>query len=1046
MKFIFKVLVYIVFLTFFNVDFLIKADIILLNNFNQDSSIQAKTNSPQNKKLDYDSVRVLYEEGLNLHNSGKFLSSETVFLKTVTIAKKYGDKELIALSYHYLGRIESWKSKISSSIQYHKQALTLFTELNNLEFIAKSNNNIANGYEIIGEFENALKYYRRNIKNRKDIKFIYPIVTSYQDIANLYAKLHNYKQTYSLLQEGLEYAEEKGNKRSLAELYFAAGKLFFYQNINKDIALEYLAEAKKIFAELNNLNYINWINLCIADIYNEMGQNSVALEYIKYVTETTYKTNYSMHSLANYMLGMIFKKQNQYDSTLIYFNKSIELMCKECPEILIHKTLIEAANTHLLLGNYKKSFTSLDRAKNIAVNANSGIKIVKSYEELANYYKVIKKTDTAKYYLLKAHKLAKELGLIKRIKNTAISLSKLFIERKEFQSSSEYLAIAAQMSDSLASIEKYKEISKLEMRFELEKKDEERKLEAELLQSEIDKQKLIRNSVIAITILIIIIGFILYKAYRDKRKDYKLLEEQKKEIQEISKKLHNEDKRKLDFFTNISHEIRTPLTLIISPLQRLLKINENKQATKQLKLALNNTKKLKALVNQILDLQKIDEDHLNLNISRFEIVSFCKDITSSFEGYSYQHNCKLQFNSNTAYAVVELDNMRISAIISNLLSNAFKFNKNGGEVKFNLIVTASQIKITINDTGKGIPPEDLTKMGSRYYQVPSSFSVEGTGLGFAYVKELIYLMKGTLEVSSEVNIGTKVEIIIPCEGIIIEDNNPEKLEIIPRDNTLTNLKDQISDESDKELTKSILIVEDNNDLRLYLHDLFNPFYKVLTAKNGEEGKDMALKYLPDLILSDIMMPNIQGNELCKMLKNDVNTCHITIILLTAKNSFESKFNGYDCGADDYIEKPFDSDLLLKKVKNVLATIENTRKQFNIMDYENKTTSMYTDLDKEFLKNIITIIHENLNNSDFTVEILADNIGMHRRTLLRKFKALTGKSPAEIIKHTKMSEAAKLIKDNKLRVNEVAFMVGYEDTNRFSKAFKQFHGVPPSSYN
>lgn len=394
-------------------------------------------------------------------------------------------------------------------------------------------------------------------------------------------------------------------------------------------------------------------------------------------------------------------------------------------------------------------------------------------------------------------------------------------------------------------------------------------------------------------------------------------------------------------------------------------------------------------------------------------------------------------------AQIVFDQGRLQSVISNLLSNAFKFNKENGQVLFKLNLNTNQLLLEISDTGKGISSDHLKKLGERYYQIEdSNTSVEGSGIGLAYVKEIIELMKGELSISSTPGKGTNVVISLPIESVEVQDDNPLKLEIRIQDQFVDQVANLIPPKKENGLPL-ILIVEDNYELRLFLRDLFVPSYQVICAKDGQEGKDLAFKHLPDLIISDIMMPGIKGNELCKTLKNDINTSHITIILFTAKGAPDSIIDGYDCGADDYIVKPFDTDLLLKKVENIISTGENARKKFSFTDIERSNTT-YSDFDKKFIDDCISIIKDNIQNSSFTVEVLAENINLHRRTLLRKFNALTGKSPVDLIRHTRMSKAAKLLQE-KYRVNEVALMVGYEDTSRFSKAFKQFHGVSPSVY-
>jgi signal transduction histidine kinase/DNA-binding response OmpR family regulator len=1032
--------------------------LVYLSSFNGFSSINSDTLNilPQQET---ENARACYIKGIALYKKAYYLSAETAFLKSIDLANKTDEKETLAYSFHFLGNIESWKSNFAQSIYYYKNAQNLFLELNNLKYVAISNNNISSGYYALGEYDSTIVYFKKNIENKNIGSFDNTIITvfqgltikkkgenqetgysdktilaSYQGLASLYAQLYNYKMAYSYLQQGIKYAEETGSSLLLAELYYTAGNLFLNNHVNKDIALEYLQKAKKLFAEKDNWQYVNLANLSIGNVFYKTGNDSLALRYFKSVTAKVSTKNFSALSQANHMIGMVYKSNNQYDSALAYFQKSIDVMCMVCPEITIHNTLIQAADVYLKTGNSPQAYVYLTRARNIATESNSGLEIVESYEEFANYYQAIHNTDSVMHYLMMAHKMANDLGLLKRIKSTAESLSKMYYSKREFQTSSDYLKLSNQMNDSLASIEKYNEVAKLEMRFEIEKKE-----------AEITKQKLIRNSFIAGALLFVIIGLVLWKAFRNKKKDNRLLAKQKKEIQEISKQLQQSSNRKLDFFTNISHEIRTPLTLIKSPLERILNTDKNNQEIdSQLQMALNNTNKLKGLVNQILDLQKLDEKLLGLDLSDFEIIAFCQEIVASFEGYCYQSMCKLIFESNASEAIVSFDQIRLQAIINNLLSNAFKFNKEDGFVKFNLEVNASLIKLEIKDSGIGISNEHIKKLGERYFQIEqANASVEGTGIGLAYVKELVELMKGNIEFLSIENEGTSVTISLPCDTIKIHTEKPVSMEVKPEEQVFNDLNEQLTDSIENGLPR-ILIIEDNYELRLFLHDLFAPSYQVICAKDGQEGKDLAFKHIPDLIISDVMMPKIRGNELCKMLKNDINTSHITIILFTAKGSPDSIIDGYDCGADDYIVKPFDTDLLLKKAKNIISTRENNRKKFSFTDID-RSKDIYSDFDKKFLEDCISIIKDNIQNSSFTVEVLAENINVHRRTLLRKFNALTGKSPVDLIRHTRMAKAGNLIKE-KYRVNEVAFMVGYEDTNRFSQAFKQHHGMSPSSYN
>ncbi|MBT4967529.1 MAG: response regulator, partial [Bacteroidetes bacterium] len=902
-----------------------------------------------------------YENGISYYDKGAYLSAEKEFIIAIDLAEKSHENEILSYAFHYLGNIESWKSNFSQSISYHKKARVLFLKQKNSEYEAISNNQISFAFESLGEYDSTLVYCQNNIQNRELIDASYTVLNSYQKIAVTYAKLHNYKLAYRYLQEGIDYAEETGSKHSLGELYFTAGHLFLNNHVNKDIALEYLLEAESIFNDNTNYRYLNLARLGIGDVYFKTGNDSMAMQLYNDVSTNIYPDDYAMHSIVDHKIGMVYKGRKDYDNALRYLQKSIDGMCLICPEIQIHHTLIEAARTSLIIGDSEKAFSFLNRAKDIASESESGLEMTISYAELGNYYQTLNSIDSTIYYLELAHKLNTELGLPERIKRTAELLSEVYYSKSEFQISSNYLKIANQMNDSLASIEKYNEVAKLEMRFEIEKNKAERELESRLLQTEITKQKLIRNSFIASAFLLVIIGFVLWRAYRNKKKDNHLLAKQKGEIQEISKQLQQSTKRKLDFFTNISHEIRTPLTLIKSPLERMLKSEiKGDETNNQLQLAINNTNKLKTLVNQILDLQKLDEHLLSLDLSEFEIISFCKEIVSSFEGYSSQNNCKLIFEANIAKAQIAFDQGRLQSVITNLLSNAIKFNRENGQVLFKLGLNTQQLLLEISDTGKGISSDHLKKLGERYYQIEDSdIAVEGSGIGLAYVKEIVELMKGRLSISSIPGKGTNVVISLPLETVEILDNVPLKLETSTRDQSDNQGENLISATDDNSLPH-ILIVEDNNELRLFLRDLFTPSYQVICAKDGQEGKDLALKHLPDLIISDVMMPKIKGNELCKTLKNDINTSHITIILFTAKGAPDSIIDGYDCGADDYIVKPFDTNLLLKKVENIISTGENARKKFSFTDIE-RSNSTYSDFDKKFLEDCMSIIKDNIQN-------------------------------------------------------------------------------------
>lgn len=988
-----------------------------------------------------------YKKGKALFNLRKLEPAKVEFFKAISIGKKDNSKKIMAKAYNFLGKVSSWENNYNKAIEYQKISCELFLEINDLKNAINSNNQIAFLYEKQGQYDKALTYYKKNIKYRKEIESKSVVISSLREIAELYAKLHNYKQAYSYLLEAIDYAKLNNEKQALADVYVTIGKLFLDVKLNTDIALDYFLEAKKIFSESYQKYDLLSLNYYIGDTYFEKGNDSLALNYYRNVLDNVDKNEYHYISYANYKIGMVYKKNKQFGQALRYFLPSINKRCRKCPETSIHNTLIETADIYTKISDYQNAIILLKWAKNMAEKAHLNYELVVSDEALAKYYEATNMKDSAIFYYSIGLERAKRTGLPENTINIATSLSKLYYLKSDFKKSADLMMLANRTNDNLKEINKSDEVARLEMKLEVEKNKEKRKLETLASQNKIQRQKVIIGSTIAVIILFVIIALILLKAYRNKKKDNLLLARQKKEIEEMAHQLHETDKNKLQFFTNISHEIRTPLTLIKLPLEKLISDTENdhKNINSQLKTVHNNTLKLQQIVNQILDLQKLDENQLKLNLSSFEFISFLKEIAKSFEPYCLQTKCKLSFSSNISAANVYLDNAKLYSIVNNLLSNAFKYNIENGEVRFVVEILSSQIKLIISDTGRGIASEYLNKLGTRYYQVDSHNLTEGSGIGLAYVKELLELMNGKLEISSQINVGTTFSLSLPCNEIEMLDNIPDSFEIKPFENVFHKVNDLLTD-TDSQKFNRILIIEDNHELKTFIHDIFKSTYQVICAKDGNDGKDMAMKYDPDVIISDIMMPGILGNELCMLLKNDIRTSHIPVILLTAKDARESQVNGYECGADDYIIKPFDTELLVHKVKNILTTRRNIRKQFGFADIENKINPNFSELDRKLLNACMKLVQQNLDNTDFTVESLSDEIGLSRKTLLRKFKVLTGKSPAEFIKHTRMSQAATLLRDKKLRVNEVAYMVGYEDTDRFSSAFKQFHGVAPSSYN
>ncbi|MFT3994017.1 MAG: two-component regulator propeller domain-containing protein [Dysgonomonas sp.] len=558
----------------------------------------------------------------------------------------------------------------------------------------------------------------------------------------------------------------------------------------------------------------------------------------------------------------------------------------------------------------------------------------------------------------------------------------------------------------------------------------------------------------AIGIYLLIIVFLLRWFISYKLRKQKSEFEQAKMILEANK-THELDELKLRFFTNISHEFKTPLTLIITPLEKLLKSPDNEEQKKTLTIMYRNAMNLLKMVNEILDFRKLDQSKMGLNISKGDIIPFIKDIVLSFSDLANEKTIRLTFTSYIGELQMDFDKEKISKILTNLLANAFKYTEEGA-IDVNVGISEllqdtenieKQLIIKVSDTGIGINEKYKDKIFERFFRVenPDKDIASGTGVGLHLVSEYVKLHEGTINIESREGKGSVFTVTIPIHNssyetiqnqqIVYTDNNiPEK--IVERDIAKTPQNPNLP---------LLLIVDDNEDLCTFIEDLFKDNYRISVANDGEEACSLVLDQLPDIILSDVMMPKMDGYEFCRRMKADMRTSHIPIILLTAKSSEENEYSGIDAGADDFISKPFNIDILKLKIAKILEKqkiLHNSfRKKIDISPSEIEITPM----DEKFVKKAVSIVEENISNTEFLVEDLCKEMGMSRVYFYKKILALTDKSPSEFIRFIRLKRAADLLEKSQLYVNEIAFQVGFNDPKYFRKYFKAEFGVTPNEY-
>ena len=526
-----------------------------------------------------------------------------------------------------------------------------------------------------------------------------------------------------------------------------------------------------------------------------------------------------------------------------------------------------------------------------------------------------------------------------------------------------------------------------------------------------------------------------------------------------AEKLHEVDELKSRFFTNISHEFRTPLTLILGPAKQVIeKINDQK-IKNDLWIIHKNANKLLGLVNQLLEISKLESGNIKLRTKALNIITFIKAIVFSFSSFAERKNISLKFNSSEDKIIAYIDKEKIEKIITNILSNAFKFTPENGLIEVSVYKDEEYASIAICDTGIGIPEEKISKIFDRFYQVNGTHTreQEGTGIGLSLTKELVDLHKGKIEVESKEGKGTSFTISIPLGK---EHLRPEEIcgteksetPYIPYTPAYIDKREiespgfELSDESGKSI---LLLVEDNSDVRNYIKGILKEDYKILEAVDGEDGWNKSIDSAfggVDLIISDVMMPKMDGFKLCEKLKTDEKTSHIPVILLTAKASGQDKIEGFETGADEYIMKPFEPDELKARIKNLLEQRERIHNYFRNHGLFEIDKKRITAVNQKFLQKAVEIINKNISDPDFNVERFAESMAIHRSLLYKKVFTLVGEPPTGFMRRIRLSRAAELIEKKFGNITEIALEVGFNNPAYFSECFKKQFGVAPSQYN
>ncbi len=596
-------------------------------------------------------------------------------------------------------------------------------------------------------------------------------------------------------------------------------------------------------------------------------------------------------------------------------------------------------------------------------------------------------------------------------------------------------------------------------------------LQNENLKQETDKMRLLKTRIddywekhssqtslfyasIAIIVLLFGVGFLLLRAYWQRSRHQeellvqnRLLEEERDKQKSLNSQLQDATQSKLMFFTNVSHDLRTPLTLIAEPVSQLSHAdNLTASQLSLMKIADKNVKILQRLINQILDFRKYETGKLGLHLIEADINRSIRDWMESFYSIARKRDIDLRLEASDSPMPMAFDSEKIERVFFNLLSNAFKYTANNGKITVSYAAVDDELVLRVADTGEGISERDLGSIFDRFYQA-ERVHPRGSGIGLSLAKAFVELHGGTISVESTVGKGSVFTIRLPIRHVAESTAEHEKsISAADVDMELDTTESEISMNPDKPI---VLVIDDNSDIRSMVGQLLNNEYNIITASNGKEGVRMAARYVPDLIICDVMMPVMDGMECCRRIKSEVTTSHIPVLMLTACTMDEQRIEGYDNGADGYLSKPFSSAVLLSRCASLIANRKRIKELWHANKLAGETVSSQPvrvpskDIDNEFYNRFLEIFKTEMGNADLSVDMIASRMGLERSQFYRKIKALTNYAPVELMRRLRLQQAHTLLTTSDRTISEIAYEIGFSTPAYFTKCYREAYGVTPT---
>ena len=948
-------------------------------------------------QIHVDSVKIKTLHKLfNEYQKDSLSLAEKTILDAIALSEKANERKFQAIGYNLYGNFLRAQSREDSAITVLKKSLQIADNNNFPEQRSDALVNIGYNYWQKGDFGKAAEYQHMNLKLARDIGDSMRVGNSYIGLGGI----HSQQGEYTKAMEYFTLASERFlESEDLRRYRVAISNIGYIQRSleNYDSAISYFKKSDSISGILDDISGKASANYNLSVVYKNTGQLDSALLYNRRGRELYEKLGSRKRiSYCYFTLGEIHRKNEDIPQALEAYQESLKLSKAIDDSVQIGYSSMAVADMYNALENGEASIVHLDNAKTVAQRMQLDILAMDVHERLAE-------------------RQAKS---------------------GNFEDAYDNLQRFVILKDSLYTKEKRELGSEIEAKYQNEQKTKEIALlasEKEVQALQLSKRKNELNAIIAFAVLILLLAGLLYNQYRIKQKT-------NKELQKLNQ-------LKSNFFANISHEFRTPLTLIRGPIEHLEQNPDDKLDKDDIKMLRRNTNKVLGLVNQLLDLSRIDEGKMQLKSTEGDVFKCLRTASASFNSHAAQRNMDYRVEVPNRPLWASFDRDKLEKIVYNLLSNAFKFSEDGQLVAFEASYLGEELLIQVSDSGRGIAKDKLPFIFDRFYQVDGSTTKDrgGSGIGLSLSKDLVELMDGTITVSSEEGKGTYFTVHIPLEQIKTLQTHSEKLRQEKQKKTEKRETFEFPKTDNRKLQK-ILVVEDNEDMRQFIMSQFLKKYRVVQAKNGEHGLKLAVSENPDLILTDLMMPKMDGMELCKRLKTNLDTSHIPVIMLTARAGEENKIEGLETGADAYLTKPFSANELLARAKNLIAQrqrlLEHYQKSERTLDPERITT---TSLDKRFMEKVLELFEKQYSDPNFGVPLMQKELAMSKTQLHRKLKALTHETPGELLRNFRLKRAAQLLSQKADTVTQVAYQVGFSNPSYFAKCFKALYGVSPSSY-